>query len=174
MSGPEFVLMAMTLAAGTFLWTVTAPRVLAYLERRNQHSPGPRPRTWQIDKASGLPYSADAQVEIERIRAGEREKARQTFERLASEKLDLLKTGINMGYREQELRELDLRLEQIIGSEDLRRLINEVANEPAPAALATPVEPAGPAALHSADLSGIPTPQLEQLLERARQLQAGS
>ncbi len=176
MSGPEFVLMAMTLAAGTYLWVVTTPKVLAYMERRSQRDSGRRARSWQIDKKSGLPIAVDTQLEIERIRSAERERALQTFERLAAEKLDLLKAGITMGYKEQELRELDARLEQIIGSDELKRLLIDVTTPqpPGPALSESAMEHAAEGGLRSTDLASIPTERLQLLLERARQLQAGS
>ena len=55
----------------------------------------------------------------------ERDRARATYERIAIEKLDVIKTAIAMGLSSDELRELDQRLERLIGSDQLRSLLNE-------------------------------------------------
>jgi hypothetical protein len=53
----------------------------------------------------------------------ERFKAIEAYRQLASEKLDVIKTAITMGYNEQELKRLDLRLEELIGADALQRLV---------------------------------------------------
>src|SRR5690242_11464287 len=52
----------------------------------------------------------------------ERLKALEVYRQVASEKLDVIKTAIAMGYNEQELKRLDARLEQLIGAEALQQL----------------------------------------------------
>src|SRR5688500_17348986 len=59
----------------------------------------------------------------ERMRVAERREARKLFERLALEKLDVIKTGIAMGYSQNDLRELDARLERLIGTDKLKGLL---------------------------------------------------
>jgi hypothetical protein len=62
----------------------------------------------------------------------ERLKALETYRALASEKMDVIKTAITMGYNERELQRLDARLEQLIGAEALQKLIH--GDLPLPAA----------------------------------------
>jgi hypothetical protein len=59
-----------------------------------------------------------------RIKSGERERLRQMYERLALEKLDVIRTAITMGYKRDDLSELDERLEEVIGSEAMRKLLD--------------------------------------------------
>ena len=58
-----------------------------------------------------------------RIKAGERERLRRMYERLALEKLDVIKTAVTMGYKQADLTELDSRLESVIGSQAMQRLL---------------------------------------------------
>jgi hypothetical protein len=58
-----------------------------------------------------------------RIKAGERERLRRMYERLAMEKLDVIKTALTMGYKQDDLSELDARLEAVIGSDAMQRLL---------------------------------------------------
>jgi hypothetical protein len=60
----------------------------------------------------------------QRMKAGERREARLAYERIAHEKLEVLKTGITMGYSQQELRELDTRLEKLIGEDQIKKLMD--------------------------------------------------
>jgi hypothetical protein len=60
----------------------------------------------------------------QRLRLAERREARQMYERLALEKLEVLKAGITMGYSQQELRELDSRLERLIGEDKLKKMLD--------------------------------------------------
>jgi hypothetical protein len=53
----------------------------------------------------------------------ERFKALEAYQQLASEKLDVIKTAIAMGYNEQELNRLDARLEQLIGADAVQKLV---------------------------------------------------
>jgi hypothetical protein len=59
-----------------------------------------------------------------RIKAGERDRLRQMYERLALEKLDVIKTALTMGYKQDDLAELDSRLEAVIGSDAMARLLD--------------------------------------------------
>jgi hypothetical protein len=60
----------------------------------------------------------------QRLRAAERREARQAYERIAMEKLEVLKAGITMGYSQQELKELDQRLERLIGEDKLKKVLD--------------------------------------------------
>ena len=60
----------------------------------------------------------------QRMRAAERRESRQAYERIAREKLEVIKAGITMGYSQQELRELDARLGKLIGEDQLKKLLN--------------------------------------------------
>ena len=71
--------------------------------------------------------TAGTNVEAERIRARERAEAREMYERLVREKLDVLKTAITMGYGRNDLAALDERLEKLIGQQKLEQLL---ANDP--------------------------------------------
>ena len=58
---------------------------------------------------------------------GERERSRETFERLTREKLDVIRTAIAMGRSDDEIRELDRRLEELIGTEQMLGLLDPKA-----------------------------------------------
>jgi hypothetical protein len=73
----------------------------------------------------------------------ERTAARKLYERLALEKLDVLKTAVAMGYTHDELGALDRRLEQLIGKEQLQSLLSDK----------TPGVPVAPAEMHHAELA---------------------
>jgi hypothetical protein len=60
----------------------------------------------------------------------ERLKALEAYRQLASEKLDVVKTAIAMGYSDKELDKLDQRLEQLIGADALRSVIRGEAPLP--------------------------------------------
>lgn len=53
----------------------------------------------------------------------ERLKALEAYRQLASEKLEVVKTAITMGYTDKELEKLDKRLEQLIGADALKSVI---------------------------------------------------
>jgi len=59
-----------------------------------------------------------------RTKSLEREKLRQMYERLALEKLDVIKTAVAMGYQRADLQELDSRLESVIGSDSMKALLD--------------------------------------------------
>lgn len=68
----------------------------------------------------------------EAIRAKDRAEARALYERIVMEKLDVVKTAIAMGYDKQEIRNLDSRLEELVGSEKLQSLLNDDLPVPRP------------------------------------------
>ena len=65
------------------------------------------------------------------LAAKEREKARQLYERLAMEKLDVIKTAITMGFEQDDIKDLDRRLEQLVGAEKLSSLLETTPDVPA-------------------------------------------
>jgi hypothetical protein len=54
----------------------------------------------------------------------ERAEARKTYERIALEKLEVIKTALAMGYTHSELQELDARLERLVGADKLQTLLD--------------------------------------------------
>lgn len=62
---------------------------------------------------------------MHRMKQAERKEARQLYERIVMEKLDVIKTAVAMGHREEELRDLDARLGQLIGVDKLAGLLDE-------------------------------------------------
>jgi hypothetical protein len=62
----------------------------------------------------------------------ERLKALDIYKSLASEKMDVIKTAITMGYNQKELERLDARLEQLIGADALKKIVK--GDVPLPAA----------------------------------------
>jgi hypothetical protein len=74
--------------------------------------------------------SSDASVEAEKIRAKDRAEAREMYERLVREKLDVLKTAITMGYGRNHLTDLDERLEKLIGQHKLEQLLSDDPRAP--------------------------------------------
>jgi hypothetical protein len=63
----------------------------------------------------------------------EREKARALYEKLMLEKLDVIKTAFAMGMQDNEIAQLDRRLEQLIGADSMRSLLD--TNNPQPPAV---------------------------------------
>jgi hypothetical protein len=59
----------------------------------------------------------------------ERMEARAMFERLATEKLDVIKTAVAMGRDEDEITMLDARLERLIGTRELSKLLGKKGDE---------------------------------------------
>lgn len=55
----------------------------------------------------------------------QKDKQRESFERIMMEKLDIIKTAVAMGYTHNELAELDSRLEKLIGREKLEGLLTD-------------------------------------------------
>lgn len=60
----------------------------------------------------------------------ERERARATYEKLMLEKLDVIKTAVAMGMQDEELAELDRRLEELVGAESMRSLLQGSTPQP--------------------------------------------
>ena len=54
----------------------------------------------------------------------ERAEARRLYERIALEKLEVMKTALAMGYTHNELQELDARLEKLVGADKLQTLLD--------------------------------------------------
>lgn len=69
------------------------------------------------------PVAQDSAAEVERIRASDRADARALYERITRDKLDVIKTALAMGADQQQLKELDARLEELIGSDKLHALL---------------------------------------------------
>ena len=53
----------------------------------------------------------------------ERREARQLYERLTMEKLDVIKTAVAVGMNKADLADLDTRLEQLIGADQMKSLL---------------------------------------------------
>jgi len=75
-------------------------------------------------KAKGGGHSA-GDWHASRVDATQRAEALKTYERLAKEKLDVIKTAVAMGYSENELANLDARLEKLIGADKLKSMLNK-------------------------------------------------
>ncbi len=78
-------------------------------------------------------------------------KALETYERLAKEKLEVIKTALAMGYKDDDLAALDARLERLVGRDKLAEIL----------------QGSGAAAMASADLLDT---QLDHEVERLRDL----
>jgi len=78
-----------------------------------------RGRNGQVGEASS------ALLEIEQMKQQERAEARKLYERLAQEKLEVIKTALSMGYADLELKKLDERLERLVGPDKLTQLLEE-------------------------------------------------
>jgi hypothetical protein len=59
----------------------------------------------------------------ERHRRRERAAARRMYERVIHHKLEVIETALAMGYTHDEVRQLDSRLEQLIGAERMKALL---------------------------------------------------
>lgn len=78
-------------------------------------------------------------------------KALETYERLAKDKLEVIKTALAMGYKDNDLAALDARLERLVGADKLTEILRG----------------SGPEALASADLVDT---QLDHEIERLRKM----
>jgi hypothetical protein len=76
----------------------------------------------------------------------ERREARQLYERLTMEKLDVIKTAVAVGMDKHDLADLDDKLERLIGSTQMKSLL-----------LKEPKLPAGAAELHALE-AGVTDP----------------
>jgi hypothetical protein len=81
-------------------------------------------------------------VHREGMKRAERNEARKLYERIAMEKLDVMKTAVAMGFAANDLAALDQRLERLIGTSELKQLLDPKA----------PGAPLAPADLRQADL----------------------
>ena len=59
-----------------------------------------------------------------RMKQAERREARKLYERIVMEKLDVMKTAVAMGIEQNDLKDLDTRLEQLVGSDKLEGLLS--------------------------------------------------
>jgi len=58
-----------------------------------------------------------------RMKQAERREARKLFERIVMEKLDVMKTAVAMGFQQNDLQDLDARLERLVGTDKLQGLL---------------------------------------------------
>jgi hypothetical protein len=65
-----------------------------------------------------------------RARQLEQREARQSYERLVREKLDVIKTAVAMGYTNDQLSDLDARLERLVGTDKLSGLLGDSPRTP--------------------------------------------
>jgi len=79
-----------------------------------------------------------------KTRLADRQKAIDTYRLLVQEKLDTIKTALAVGFKSEDLKELDERLEKLIGTDEMRVLL-DTQNEKVPLA---------PVQLPDADLAG--------------------
>jgi hypothetical protein len=79
-----------------------------------------------------------------------REQALQVYKELAKDKLDVVKTALAMGYKDDDIARLDARLESLVGQDKLAELIHG----------------SGPEVLANADLLDT---QLDNELQRLKQ-----
>jgi hypothetical protein len=59
-----------------------------------------------------------------RMKQAERKEARKLYERIVMEKLDVMKTAVAMGFEQNDLKDLDQRLEQLVGADKLESLVS--------------------------------------------------
>jgi hypothetical protein len=64
-----------------------------------------------------------------RAKYDDRREARRAYERLVIEKLDVIKTAVAMGYKDEELDALDRRLEKLVGGDKLGVLVDSKGKE---------------------------------------------
>ena len=70
------------------------------------------------------------QLEMYRLQVAERQAARESYERIVRDKLDVIKTALAMDYERADLEALDARLEQLIGKDKLEALVDEELDIP--------------------------------------------
>jgi len=58
-----------------------------------------------------------------RMKQAERREARKLYERIMMEKLDVMKTAVAMGFEQNDLKDLDDRLERLVGTDKLQGLL---------------------------------------------------
>jgi hypothetical protein len=59
-----------------------------------------------------------------RVDPAERQAALEAYKHAVSEKMDVMRLAIEKGWGDDELQRLDARLEQLIGEDELKRLLN--------------------------------------------------
>ena len=79
-------------------------------------------------------------VQTPKLTRQERIRALEIYHSLAKDKLDVMKTALAMGYRDEDLKRLDERLERLIGREQLGHILNGNAPKPHPELLSRDVE----------------------------------
>lgn len=92
-----------------------------------------------------------------RMKQAERREARKLYERIVMEKLDVMKTAVAMGFEQNDLRDLDARLERLVGSDKLQGLLSGKE------------APLPPAVMPENEL---PDPDLDSEIERLQRRQA--
>jgi hypothetical protein len=95
-----------------------------------RHFFGSGGRSGQRDAAQAAASKDNS--ERERLRYQERSEARELYERLVREKLGVIRDAIAMGYSEIELNKLDKRLAELIGEDELKKLISDTPDAPVP------------------------------------------
>ncbi len=70
----------------------------------------------------------------------ERLRALEIYHSLAKDKLDVMKTALAMGYRDEDIKRLDERLEKLVGREALAHILSGNAPKPHPELLSRDVE----------------------------------
>lgn len=93
-----------------------------------------------------------------KLRLMEQRKMLEAYTELMKERLDVIKTAIAVGYDQEDLVDLDLQLEELIGADEMRALINPKA----PAVPTAPVVPAGQTRLIDADIAA----EIERLQQK--------
>lgn len=74
----------------------------------------------RTDQPEPQPQSARQFAQSPQITA----KALETYERLAKDKLEVIKTALAMGYKDSDLAELDARLEKLVGKDALTAILH--------------------------------------------------
>jgi hypothetical protein len=118
------------------------PMWSGYHGRRQLHNPQPVQYAQNARTASNVQTPQQAQITA---------KSLETYERLAKDKLEVIKTALAMGYNDADLEKLDARLEKLVGTE----------------ALAAILRGSGAQAMASADLMDT---QLDHEVDRLRDL----
>jgi hypothetical protein len=59
-----------------------------------------------------------------RVDPAQRQAALEAYKHAVSEKMDVMRTAISMGWGDTELKRLDARLEELIGKDELKRLLD--------------------------------------------------
>ncbi|HES58224.1 MAG TPA: hypothetical protein ENO21_02215 [Firmicutes bacterium] len=126
------VLMVTVLVAGRI--------VMKAMDSRYKHQQSPKQALTKHDYAAWKEGQKAAErqtakeIQLYKLKKAERDAARQTYERLVKEKLDVMRTALSMGMEKDALAELDTRLEKLIGQGKLERLLDEEIAVPEPTA----------------------------------------